>query len=107
MTAQQRIKERLWGGRGTASPPPQAQQQQQHYAPPAAMPTGPPGRIEMPMGLKRGASGGGSPYMSAGMPWDDGAGGGYVTPAPLGVGNMRRGGVGMQNGPRDGRPPYR
>ncbi|KAF8539083.1 hypothetical protein BDD12DRAFT_839619 [Trichophaea hybrida] len=106
MTAQQKIKERLWGSRGTASPPPQAQQQQQNYAPPAAIPTGPPGRIEMPMGSRRGASTGESPYLGAGMPWDDGAGGGYVAPTLVG-GGMRRGGVGLQNGPRDGRAPYR
>jgi hypothetical protein len=101
LTAQQRIKERLWGSRGAAtspSPPPQ-----QQYAPP-------PARVDMPTGPQRGAAH--QPYMGAGMPWDDGHGGGYEPPAANyggGGGNMRRGAgrPGLPSGPRDGRPPYR
>ncbi|CUS08742.1 unnamed protein product [Tuber aestivum] len=78
MTAQQRIKERLWGGR-TASPPPNASKP----SPP------PPSSVQMPLppsiqprnngggyGQQRGDGGGGRSHGQSGMPWDDGYGGG-------------------------------
>lgn len=100
LTAQQRIKERLWGSRGAASSPPPQQMQ---------APGG--GRVEMPMGPPRG-DGGQQPYMGSGMPWDDGHGGRHEPPAnnyPGGGGNMRRGAgrPGLPSGPAAGRPPYR
>jgi len=106
LTAQQRIKERLWGSRGTASPSPPPIQQ--HQPPPRQG-----GRVEMPM------PSGGQPYMAAGMPWDDGHGGGFDAPASHGHygggsasgGNIRRGASagrpGLPNGARDGGQPYR
>jgi hypothetical protein len=102
LTAQQRIKERLWGSRGAASSPSPPPQQQ--YAPP-------PARVDMPMGPPQ-RNAGQQPYMGSGMPWDDGHGGGYEPPAANyggGAGNMRRGAgrPGLPTGPRDGRPPYR
>ncbi|KAI5803090.1 hypothetical protein EDC01DRAFT_645762, partial [Geopyxis carbonaria] len=99
MTAQQRIKERLWGGRrnDTASPPPVQHTpppQQMPQRRPVQMPQGPPERVEMP-------------YVGAGMPWDDGAGAGYAPPqqqyAPPQGGNLRRGAGG--NGQRPGGQP--
>lgn len=111
MTAQQRIKERLWGSRGTnASPPPQQQQQQLSQYPPAPAPTGSVSMPTTPRLHGSGSGGGGQPYMGAGMPWDDGYGRGFDAPAPPAA-DMRRGGsggrVGLPTGPRDGRPPYR
>lgn len=90
-SAQQRIKERLWGGR-TASPP--LGQVSAHKAPPPPMsvqmpgeqffmgnappPTGAP-RSRSPAGRPGPGQGGGRPLVSAGMPWDDGGynGGSY------------------------------
>lgn len=80
-SAQQRIKERLWGGR--SSP---VTSQNSAYAPP-------PQREE-------------KPYMGAGMPWDDGDGGmGYAAPAggyytPGGGKREERGGGGGGYGQR-------
>lgn len=141
-SAQQRIKERLWGGR-TASPPPgqvgvqkappppmSVQMPGEHFfmgnAPPPAgvprsrSPAGPgPGQ-----GGSRGGpppqQGGGRPFVSAGMPWDDGGynGGSYsdgFNGAPGvpgyyggggagGGGNLRKSPAGGANGGRVGLP---
>jgi hypothetical protein len=93
LTAQQRIKERLWGGRSNSSPPPQ-----QQFAPP------PPqdGKLAMPMGPSGGLRRGGS---GAGMPWDNDAGGGYEPPAGGGYNarrGVRSGGGGLPNALRPG-----
>lgn len=112
MTAQQRIRERLWGNkRSDASSPPQ-----QGYTPPPQQQNG---RMEMPgMGRDTGRRAPppqqqqqqqyqqpareDKPYLGAGMPWDDG---GYSAPAPVreysAPANLRRGGrPGLPTGPK-------
>ncbi|KAI5849625.1 hypothetical protein DFP73DRAFT_302619 [Morchella snyderi] len=101
-SAQQRIKERLWGGR-TASPPPQGQ-----FTPPP-----PPQSVQMP---GEHMFGGGAPpprRQGGGMPWEDsesfngapGVSGYYGGSSSGGGGNLRRlpqggsgGKVGMPSG---------
>lgn len=113
-SAQQRIKERLWGGRtaspppnqkAVAPPPPMSMQMpmmpgEQHYGPRSRSPAGPSGR----------------PYVAPGMPWDDGGHSdgfdgapgvpGYYGGSSGGGGNLRRpgGGSGSGSGGRVGLP---
>ena len=116
MTAQQRIKERLWGSRGTnASPPPPQQPQQHSQYPPPHPASAPAGSVSMPTTpqLHGSSSGGGQPYVGAGMPWSDGYGTGFDDPTPSARRGVGGGGAGpggrvvLPTGPRDGRPPYR
>ena len=111
MTAQERIKARLWGGRGAASPPPPQQQyappQKQGYAPYAPPSAQRPERVDLPV-APAAPRGGAQPYTGASAPWDDGYGGGYQQPEMNSGGgsNMRRGAA---SGGRaaEGRAPYR